>query len=716
MFISLQEYGLLYTDIFSGIKYKITPFCDGEADKIIEQQLKEGRFLLIMDGIDDITQDDYRTKFYAEFNNFAAQYSTNLFFITSRFNRYHGELGEKKQYFLTALSEQTIRQELRKDGIVVDIPRHYYMLFSNPFFLSVGKSVLKRSTNREIFNRSRLFEELFQKLYGGISHQGQFAGCAPLTYHDAQTILGNFAYHTFPQPSYSYTEFDQQLSKIVQENKIRIIGSFVGSGIFRIEDKVVFAHKLLKEYCVAHYLVHNFPLSNNVELYTDLVKKDEWKEVFIFAGGIFQEAQAQDEFLDFVMEHNLPLYIECVNAKSDVSESDITDSAKRLLTQIHRTYRFILSKYFCPIETLFDPLHTPNHFAVEPGQKIAIIGCLSEDKIHLSYWFDFVSAGECDVQCINEQQCQEYHAAFEKKALSSRRNFVSYGVNLRLSGLSEDSGRKIAINLIKNRLKTLIEKKNLIESKHLLCERIAFYQRKVKAIRGIDNLPEMQAIIDKMINDKLEKNPRLAGYTLNGVELFPLRDLLHYLNRDNTVLSDHILPGPDMPIPTSGACFTWDLYSKEQKERRIAQFFYYHEISYLRMVEYNFPNLKKHFRRYNDIPYQVVVEVDHNEEANPHDFTSQPSIQYYYIASSSEDILVPIICQTEEKAFSDHEQIMQTIQESYLKQGRTANRLTTTRTGFTFTTTSRRTDGDDPLSDYVYSSIKESLEDVFGSM
>lgn len=716
VFISLQEYGLLYTDIFSGIKYKITPFCDGEADKIIEQQLKEGRFLLIMDGIDDITQDDYRTKFYAEFNNFAAQYSTNLFFITSRFNRYHGELGEKKQYFLTALSEQTIRQELRKDGIVVDIPRHYYMLFSNPFFLSVGKSVLKRSTNREIFNRSRLFEELFQKLYGGISHQGQFAGCTPLTYHDAQTILGNFAYHTFPLPSYSYTEFDQQLSKIVQENKIRIIGSFVGSGIFRIEDKVVFAHKLLKEYCVAHYLVHNFPLSNNVELYTDLVKKDEWKEVFIFAGGIFQEAQAQDEFLDFVMEHNLPLYIECVNAKSDVSESDITDSAKRLLTQIHRTYRFILSKYFCPIETLFDPLHTPNRFAVEPGQKIAIIGCLSEDKSHLSYWFDFVSAGECDVQCINEQQCQEYHAAFEKKALSSRRNFVSYGVNLRLSGLSENSGRKIAINLIKNRLKTLIEKKNLIESKHLLCERIAFYQRKVKAIRGIDNLPEMQAIIDKMINDELEKNPRLAGYTLNGVELFPLRDLLHYLNRDNTVLSDHILPGPDMPIPTSGACFTWDLYSKEQKERRIAQFFYYHEISYLRMVEYNFPNLKKHFRRYNDIPYQVVVEVDHNEDANPHDFTSQPSIQYYYIASPSEDILVPVICQTEEKAFSDHEQIMQTIQESYLKQGRTANRLTTTRTGFTFTTTSRRTDGDDPLSDYVYSSIKESLEDVFGSM
>lgn len=521
--------------------------------------------------------------------------------------------------------------------------------------------------------------------------------------------------HFLSLPS-SYTEFDQQLSEIVQENKIHVIGSFVGSDLFRIEDKVVFVHKLLKEYCVAHYLVYNFPLSHNVELYTDLVKKDEWKEVFIFAGGIFKETQAQDEFLDFVMEYNLPLYIECVNAKSDVSESDITDSAKRLLTQIHRTYRFILSKYFGPIEALFDPLHSPNRFTVEPGQKIAIIGCLSEDKSYLNYWFDFVSAGKNDVQCINEQQCQEYYATFEKKALSSRRNFVSYGVNLRLSGLSEDSGRKIAINLIKNRLKELIEKKNLIESKYLLCERIAFYQRKVKVIRGIDNLPEMQAVIDKMINDELEKSPRLAGYTLNGVELFSLRDLLYYLNRDNTVLSDHILPGPDMPIPTSGSCFTWDRYSKEQKERRIAQFFYYREISHLSMVEYNFPSLKKHFRRYNDAPYQVVVEVDHNEDANPHDFTSQPSIQYYYIASPTEDIPMPIIYQTKEKAFSNHEQIMQTIQESYSKQGRTANNLMTTRTGFTFTTTSRRTGGDDPLSDYVYKSIKESLEDVFGSM
>lgn len=165
----LQEYGLLYPDIISGIKYKLSPFCQGNVDKIIDEHLKEGRYIFIFDGIDDIAQELYTTKFYAEANNLFTQYDKNYYFITSRFNRYHGELGEKKQYRLTAINESTIRQELQKEGIVVKIPRHYYELFSNPFFLQVGKSILKQSTNREMFNRSSLFEELFQELYGRAS-------------------------------------------------------------------------------------------------------------------------------------------------------------------------------------------------------------------------------------------------------------------------------------------------------------------------------------------------------------------------------------------------------------------------------------------------------------------------------------------------------------------------------------------------------------------
>lgn len=133
------------------------------------------------------------------------------------------------------------------------------------------------------------------------------------------------------------------------------------------------------------------------------------------------------------------------------------------------------------------------------------------------------------------------------------------------------------------------------------------------------------------------------------------------------------------------------------------------------MVEYNFPNLKKHFQRYNDAPYQVVIEVDYNEDTPPRAFASGPSLQYHYIASPTGKIPVPIVYRTNKENFTDHEQIIKDIQKSYMKQGRKANRLTSTRTGFHFTLSSMG-GVDGPLSDYVYRSIKESLEDVLGPL
>lgn len=714
IFIPLQEYGLLYSDIIGGIKYKISAFCDGRTEEFVEEKLKNGKCVLIFDGIDDIAKEIDRKKFYVEFNNFTTRYSNNYFFVTARFNRYHEELGAKKTYFLTALSEQTVQQELRNEGIFVKIPQQYYTLFSNPYFLSVGKAVLKQSTNRTIFNRSSLFEELFQKLYGDMSRQEGLAGSIPITYHDAQNILGELAYQTFSQPFYSYMEFDQKLSQIVHENKMSVIGSFIESGLFKIEGKVFFVHKLLKEYCVAYYLVHNLPLSGNKELYLKLIEKEEWKEVFIFAGGIFKIQEKQDEFLDFVMEHNLPLYVECVDAKSDVSKTDYTHTLNRILTQIVTTYQFVLNKYFCPISMLFDPFYASDSFSIEKGQKVAIVGYLSKEQNWLGYWFDLVSSDESDVQCIDEKQVEEYQKSFEKKALSQRRKIVIHGTNLKLSGFGEDSGREIAIKLIKDGLKNLLEEKKLIEDKYLLCERVSNCQKKMKKIENIDNLSQMQIVVDKTLDGILENNPHVESCIYDDVELFDLQKILHKLNPYNIVLSKCILPSPDIRLPVKGACFTWDLYSKKQKEQRVSLFFYYHEISYLSMIDYNFPALKKYFRRYNDAPYQVVVEVDYKEDSNPHDFTSEPIIQYYYIASSTNNVPLPTVREIKKENFSDYMQVMQNIQESYKKQGRSVNRLSTTTTGFTFVTTSRRTGKSNPLSDYVYKTIEESLEDVLG--
>lgn len=712
IFFSLREYGLLYPNIISGIKYKLAPFCDGEVDLLIQQDLTAGRYLLILDGIDDIDGKSNHKKFQAEFNSFTTQYNANYFFVTSRYNRYTEELFDVKKYHLSALSKEVIFSELRHNGIYTDIPEQYYSLFSNPLFLSIGKSVLKQHSDRQIFNRSKLFEALFQILYSNESQSTKYTGNYPLTYHDALNILGNFAYQTFEYSSYSYIEFDQKLSELIPQNKTDVISYFVASGIFKIENEIVFIHKLLKEYCVAYFLVNNFPLSNNIELYADLIEKEEWKEVFIFASGIVKSVASQDSFLDFVMEHDLSLYIECVNAKSDINKDDESDRAGRLLTQIFKTYRFILSTYLAPIEHLFDPI---SPLFKQLNQKIGIIGTLSSDQIYLKFRFDYVPSDADDVQCINEQQFKEQYDSNLKDAAQATRRFVAYTVNLQRAGMGLESGRKIAIDQIKSQLDLLIKSKKLFESVYLSCERITCYQRRDKELKHVNDLIHMQSIVDDRILYFHQLHPSIAASQAKPGWLFQLQRLVHSLNENNVSFSEHVLPGPDIPCPSPGCQYPWDFYSKEQREKRIALFFYFHELSYLDMVKENFPKLARHFRRYNDAPYQVIVEIDHCEDIHPHDYLSEPSLLFYHIASPTPNIPMPVISEIKNEQFSPNNQIFQKIQDSYSKQSRSAHHVQITQTGFSFTTYSPKMGTYDPLSDYVYRSIKESLEDVFGS-
>lgn len=112
---------------------------------------------------------------------------------------------------------------------------------------------------------------------------------------------------------------------------VPVVGATVSSGIFHITDSVKFTHKLFKEYCAAYYLFTKFPFRENQALYISLIQQDKWKEVFIFIAGMFADIYTQDEFLDFIMQNNLRLYVECMNAKSDLYDDLLSDSTKLAL-------------------------------------------------------------------------------------------------------------------------------------------------------------------------------------------------------------------------------------------------------------------------------------------------------------------------------------------------------------------------------------------------
>lgn len=715
VFLPLREYGVLYDSIWSGIKSKLSPFCEGDIDQKLLVLLQNGKIVIIADGIDEITDENSYTKFFIDANDFLAKFSSVFYFFSTRTNKYYDQLSIKTKYYLTGIDEITVRRELQAAGINTEIPKEYYQLFSNPLFLDIGKIVLRENKNRKLFNRSQLLYELFHQLYSGIDQRKGISRSQVITHSKALSILGELAYKNFSKPSFSILEFDQNITNIVGTDGISVISSLVSSGVFVVTDQIAFMHKLIKEFCVAYYLIQNYPLSEYREKYDILIQDDNMHEVFVIISGLFSDSASLNAFLDYVMACNLPLYVECVNSKANLpvlNPMSIEQNAMRILSETRESYVFIVKNYFGPITDLFEPQQS-SRFS---DRKVGIRGCISNNGKFLDYWFDLVSTSEPDVECISTVDLPARYKEFERKALLERRNITAYAIGLENAGLTFENGRNIAVELIKQRLKDIIDKKLLLEDKYLLCERIGNWKSKVKPISNSISVGEMSSIVDAMVEEIIQENPDTVGYCYHGVELFKAQAVLHSLCEAEVNYLECILPGQDIPLSESKANWIWEPYSDEQKKKRIQLFFYFHQLSYYEMVQKNFPKLYKCFLRIKDYPFLYKAFIYFQKDQDNGGMYSDPIITYYYVASDSKTVLPPLIIETTSNNYlSDHaQQIFTEIQNSFISLGRIAHNPSVTSAGFTFTLTGRHSGTTGPLSDFVYASIANSLEEVFG--
>lgn len=715
-YLPLYEYGVLYESIIDGLKHKLKPYCEGDSEPIIRSWLSNGQALLILDGIDDILNVDKKYQFIMDSKNVILNYNQSYIFISSRVNRYSGELGSIKEHYLRGLDRKVVDEQLRSENITMKIPEAYYQLFENPLLLNVGKEVLKHTTHREIYNRSILFEELILMLCGEWDRRKGLTPLNDISYTDILDILGSLAFDTFSQSSCRLIEFDILVNKYAKScNRAKLLDVILQTGILRVTSGISFTHKLYKEFFAAYHLFHKFPLSNNHSIYLKLLLRDDWKEVFIFASGMQTNIEDQDAFLDFIMDNHLGLYIECINAKSDLSIQLTTtingEFASRYLGQLRKTYSFIIEKYFQLIKNNFDPTPGVDELDIDK-KKIGIAGHISHNGEHLSYCFDRVIQDDEMVICLDESQLADYHKRFEMKAVTESRNIFFRGVNLKLSGLVGDSARKVAIDVIKSEIKKIIERKSLIEDKYVLVERLNEYKKKFKEIYNTNDLKE----IYKFINEIIRKSPssKIRKYMYNGIDLIQLLGLVHYLIDIHVDFENSSLPKENVG-PSASTRYLWEFFTDDQKINRASRYFYFHQLSYTMMVETNFPNLTSNFPLYKDSPYKnVVYLLLEQNQANTSVFG--PSLTYYHVASKNNDPCLPEIriVDNREVLFDIHKIIFNEIAQSYERIGKAAHCLEFSQTGFLSIIRTHNHKENLPLSDYVYKSIKESLEDVLG--
>lgn len=702
VYVPLMQYVDGLGTLFEIIQSKMEPFCEGNSKEAINQLFANNQLALFFDGIDDIIDERKRLKFFSEVNQLMTQYKQNFFFFTTRNNRYKNELGEEKNFFLTNLADSMIQSDLIRLGWYSNLPKAYLELFRNPLLYKIGKTILTDRQNKELLNRTQIFTEYFEKNY---RYKNSYS---ELSLHETLNLFGKFSYENFNQSSFTYSEVDKIISTypVSTPNKRNLIDYFINFGIFSTSDRITFSHKLFKEFCAAYYITNNLIVSSDTALFEKLIHNEEWREVVIFISGLFSTIEEQDKFLDFVLQHNLPLYVECVNSKNDLlSSNGITDFSKennieRILSEIHKTYKFIVENYFSPISEQFEPFIKEKR---KLESKIGIAGGMEENTLY--YWFDIVNKDVPDVKTINAELLSQASQEYQDTIFLKTTRMVQHSTNLELSGLIGDSGRKIAIDIIKNNLKTILEKKSLPASNYILCELLEEIKNKLPWLKDIDEISLMSKRVRNRIDEILQDYPEVARHTTSeGVELFSLNKLLTILQQSDVDYKSFVMPGRDREYSESNG-LVMNLYSTKRKIKIVETFFNFAEVSYLEMVKYNFPNIYRYFSKIQDMPYKLLVTYKDDER--------NPWIGYYHVAYSGDKNLIEVSLG---ELSEGYEKIYDEIIQSYQSLNRVPKDVSSHRSAFSTLLFSRNFSGNTPLSDYVHKEIEKSLEEIFGKM
>ena len=714
IFVKLLEYGIVYDSIFDYIKSRLAPFWIGITDEKIQKALCENKFIIVLDGIDEIVDINNRIKFYSEVNDLLC--NTNAYFyITSRINAYTGNIQNVHEYRIKDLSQIQIREALVKNDIRIPFQPEYYELFTNPLFLNIGIEVLKGS-NTKFYNKSQLFNAYFEEVCYKRDKAKLLTARRVRNCFSVLMTIGSLAFKTFEKSVLSISEFDEYFASQQSEYTAITVYDLFRIDIFKIDSTISFAHKQFKEFFAAYYMVKTFNSSNHRNIYENLMKDENWQEVMNFVSGLISDIDEQNCFLDLMLEMNLKTYIRCVKFKNDLSNDlmklNHSEYSKYYLHTLYRSYMLIIEHYFNDVYELFPPFKSKNECSSQ-GKKICLVGSISSDRKRLDFWFDWKDNNAESVQLIESKDISVEYTNLEKRAAIERRDIITKSINLELSRLMGDSARHVANEEIYSNITTALDRRSLFESDYIIYEKLRSLIRNEKTFKDM-TLREISEWTNNYIEETLDFFNKeshvgeLVGIQYGNINVLDLQKIANYLVEKNKTDMELSLPPADLPMKSG---YVWNMFSDKQVINRLKTFFSWRQESFHDMVNWNFPVMKNYFSLSRDFPYKYRILIKFHE--NSEERFSEPSIKYYRIAIGQAENNTPdVIVQQQESDVSDVE-IFKGIRSSFQKNGKVSERETLTTTGFTMTLYSLRTAGNTPLTDCVYDDLQEEFKNLF---
>lgn len=709
VYLRLVEYGIGYNSIIQAVQLKLKPFIGELEDVNVIELIKKQRIVLILDGVDEIIHPERKIKFKSDVNEIM-RYMDEYCLITSRVNQYHNDVDNIMQYRIEGLSKREILQVLHENKIYRKLPDEYYDLFKTPLFLDIGIKVISEKGEFS-HNKSALFTSyIYQICYGREKEKGTLS--RDTSFYEMLSLIGKLAFEFFDSAYISFEQFGKFFSKNKSEYSEITICDVFRIDIFKIDGGVWFLHKQFKEYFASYYLLNTYCIEKHIEFYKELMLKEDWQDVLVFVSGLIENIEQQNLFFDMLLGNNLKTYIESVRLKNDLSESlDLLDEqayTKYYLETLYKSYVGLIKCYFKNIDYLFEPMigtHSPQ------DSEVCIVGGLFDKKKKLIYWFDRSKEKNDKIKIVEEENISLERKRMEERAMRECRTIILHSINLERARYSGDSARVIAINLVRDHLLKIIKNKKLQENNYILCERLYSAIHSVSSLKG-KSIPELVAWSNQYILDikKQLGNIEFVRIEYNRINVVWLNYVAKSLMHAGVSFENYLLPGPDQKFKKGMR--RWDLYSDKQKINRIQTFFYWKEVSYLEMIDSNFPKMMKYFRLAQDVPFKYKLRIALNREIDG--VLWQPAIEYYHLSVQSPSDIVPEIELMKEVNGADYEEIMSEIQQSYSRNDRKPKYVAYSTVSFDCILNGRSWNDDLPLADSVYDQFKNDVEELFG--
>jgi predicted NACHT family NTPase len=340
-------------------KYSIEPDTKINSTTHVEFLLRQGRFLILLDGLDEVKESDSKRSLQ-QIQDFSSQFAKNIFVITCRiaakeytFEKFtEVEVSDFNDQQISTFTQQWFHSKndpVKAANLITKLNQEPGIreLASSPILLTLLCLVFENSGSFPS-NRSELYKEgldiLLKKWDAARNIQRDWV-YQSLSLKRKEDLLSQIALDTFEKGNYFFkqkeveryiTQYIRNLPNVsMEEEALQLDGEAVlksieaqhGLFVERARGIYSFSHLTFHEYFAARKIANSANSTNLILNLAIYVTEKRWREVFLLTFGMLENS----DFLVEAMKNQIDLILE----KEDVSQKSLQQyyDANKLLIE-----------------------------------------------------------------------------------------------------------------------------------------------------------------------------------------------------------------------------------------------------------------------------------------------------------------------------------------------------------------------------------------------